>query len=259
MQLYQVDAFSDKIFGGNPAAVVPLDAFRDDAWLLNIAIENNLSETAYLVPRPHGYDLRWFTPGGEVDLCGHATLASAHVLYAHLAYHLPSITFHTRSGILTVERVAPGRYRMQFPADIAYEVKAPLVLTELGLAPEAVLRGKDDFLVVLKNEATVRGFVPDSRLILQLDARGLIITAPGSEVDFVSRCFFPAYGIPEDPVPGSAHTVSAPYWATRLDRSTLEARQLSARGGTLYCEVTPGQVALTGDARTYLIGHLTGA
>ena len=254
--LYQVDAFTDRVFGGNPAAVVPLTAFPDDAWLLDVAVENNLSETAYLVPRPHGYDLRWFTPGGEVDLCGHATLAAAHVLFEHLAYHLPRIAFHTRSGLLTVSRAGDGSYCMDFPVDRPSTVPHPEALKILDLQPVAVLRGKDDYLVVLPDEAAVRAFVPDSARILELDARGLILTAPGEAVDFVSRCFYPAYGIPEDPVTGSAHTVSAPYWAARLERDTLIAAQLSARGGRIHCTLRGERIELRGAARTYLIGHI---
>ena len=254
--LYQVDAFAERLFSGNPAAVVPLAAFPTDDWLQAVAAENNLSETAFFVPRAEGYDLRWFTPNGEVDLCGHATLATAHVLYTHLAYHAARIAFYTRSGVLEVKRTAPGHYRMRFPADRATPIDMPEVVRNFGVPVHEVLRGRDDVLVITENEAAVRAFVPDQQLILQLPARGLILSSPGDAADFVSRCFYPAYGIPEDPVTGSAHTVSAPYWAGRLGKNRLTARQLSKRGGSVDCEVTGQQVYLGGAARTYLIGQL---
>ncbi|MEZ4995213.1 MAG: PhzF family phenazine biosynthesis protein [Saprospiraceae bacterium] len=253
-KLYQVDAFTDQLFKGNPAAVVPLETWLADDTMQAIAAENNLAETAYFIPTTDGYHLRWFTPGIEVDLCGHATLATAHVLFEHLDYEEQQIVFHTRSGPLYVIRSENG-YRMDFPADFSEVIAPPEALVRaLGEIPLEVRKGKDDYLAIFPEEATVRDLQPDFRVLTQLDGRGVIASAPGNEVDFVSRCFFPNAGIDEDPVTGSAHTVMTPYWAGKLNKTTLQARQISARGGNLLCTLDGQRVLLEGRAVTYLEG-----
>lgn len=254
-KLYQVDAFTDQLFGGNPAAVVPLESWLSDDVLQAIALENNLSETAYFVPVEGGFHLRWFTPGMEVDLCGHATLATAHVLFAHLDYAGQQIIFQSESGPLYVNRTAAG-YRMDFPADFAEEITPPEALVKaLGEIPLEVLRGRDDYMAVFPDEATIKKLEPDFRAMMELEGRGVIATAPGNYVDFVSRCFFPNAGIDEDPVTGSAHTVMTPYWADKLQKNSLEARQISQRGGALKCKLNGDRVMLDGQAVTYLEGN----
>lgn len=260
LRQYQVDAFASRIFEGNPAAVCPLDAWLDDALLQAIAEENNLSETAFFVPAGRGFQLRWFTPVREVDLCGHATLASAHVLFEELGYGQPVVAFATRSGELRVERSATG-LRMDFPACRPVVVTPPETLTQaLGRTPVEVL-ASDDYLAVFDSEAEVRALTPDLSLLGQLGLRGVIVTAPGLEADFVSRFFAPKYGVPEDPVTGSAHCALTPYWAGRLSRSVLTARQVSRRGGRLVCELAKDRVLLSGQAITFMTAdiELTGA
>lgn len=257
--LFQVDAFTDRVFGGNPAAVVPLESWPDDALLQNIATENNLAETAFFVPVGQDqFELRWFTPVKEVRLCGHATLATGHVLYHHLGFSGDRIRFRSReAGELTVERLDDG-YRLNFPADQPQpcDVPEPLQLA-LGFTPNEVLAGTDDLLVILEHEDQVLRVDPDMGKLRLLDNRGVIVSAPGNEVDFVSRCFFPAYGIDEDPVTGSAHTLMTPYWARRLGKNDLRARQLSARVGHLHCHLRDDRVWLDGQARTYLVGEMS--
>lgn len=253
---YQVDAFTDTLFRGNPAAVVPLGQWLPEALLQAIATENNLSETAFFAPEDGGYRLRWFTPVTEVDLCGHATLATAHVLYTHLGYTQHSIRFHSRSGLLTVRR-HDRDYTLDFPAARPIEVPCPDALADaLSTRPLAVLADAD-YLVVLPDEAAVRQTVPDLSRLKQLDRRGVILTAPGSDCDFVSRFFAPNYGIDEDPVTGSAHCLLTPYWAGRLGRKTLTARQLSRRGGELRCELVGHRVLISGQAVTFSESILT--
>lgn len=251
LQQYQVDAFAERAFEGNPAAVVPLDVWLPDALMQAIALENNLSETAFFVPEGDGYRLRWFTPGTEVDLCGHATLATAHVLYAHLGHSAPAITFHTRSGALHVSRSGAG-YVMDFPAGRPRVVQAPGALIEgIGCVPlETWADGK--YMAVLKDEAAVRAVTPDAAALMRLDLNGVIVTAPGEETDFVSRYFAPRVGVLEDPVTGSAHCMLAPWWANRLGRNELQARQVSARGGNVGCVVRGDRVELTGNAVTFM-------
>jgi len=248
---YQVDAFATRAFEGNPAAVRPLERWLDDALLQAIAEENNLSETAFFVPTPKGYALRWFTPVREVDLCGHATLAAAHVLFGHLGYAGQVIRFETRSGELSVERQG-GRLAMNFPATPPAPCSAYDILAQaLGERPIEVLAA-DDYLAVFDSEASVRAVTPDLALLGRLDLRGVIITAPGTEVDFVSRFFAPKFGIPEDPVTGSVHCALAPYWAGRLGKTSLTARQVSRRGGSLVCEINGDRVLLAGQAVTFM-------
>lgn len=253
-KLYQVDAFTDKLFGGNPAAIVPLESWLADDVMQRIAAENNLSETAFFVPVAGGYHLRWFTPGIEVDLCGHATLATAHVLFEHLGFSGQQLTFMSRSGPLYVVRAEKG-YRMDFPADFAETVSPPEVLVKaLGVLPLEVRRGKEDYLVIYPDESTVAGLEPDFRVLMELEGRGVVTTAPGYYLDFVSRCFFPNAGIDEDPVTGSAHTLMTPYWAEKLQKKTLQARQISKRGGDLTCTLEGDRVFLEGEAVSYLEG-----
>jgi PhzF family phenazine biosynthesis protein len=248
---YQVDAFATRAFEGNPAAVCPLESWLDDGLLQAIAEENNLSETAFFVPSEKGFKLRWFTPVKEVDLCGHATLATAHVLFDILGYAGQTITFETRSGELIVERKA-GRLEMNFPACPPTPCKLSETLAKgLGQRPVEVL-ASDDYLAVFDSEATVRAITPDMVLLGQLDLRGVIITAPGTDVDFVSRFFAPKFGIPEDPVTGSTHCALAPYWAGKLGKRTLSARQVSKRGGDLTCEIKADRVLLSGCAVTFM-------
>lgn len=255
LKLYQVDAFTSRPFGGNPAAVVPLDSWLPEDKLQAIANENNLSETAFFVPSASGFELRWFTPVREVDLCGHATLATAYVLFDMLGYDQSVIRFETRSGPLFVEKQG-DRLAMDFPADPPEP--SPLIETlvlGLGQPPRAILAGAD-YLAVYDDEATVRAIKPDQNLLAQLDRRGVMVTAPGDTVDFVSRFFAPKYGIPEDPVTGSAHCTLAPYWAERLGKTELEARQISPRVGEISCRVRGDRVTLVGSAVLYLEGSI---
>lgn len=253
---YQIDAFATRAFEGNPAAVCPLESWLDDGILQAIAEENNLSETAFFVPSKKGFELRWFTPVKEVDLCGHATLASAHVIFEILRYTKLAITFETRSGDLFVER--HGKLlKMDFPA----RPPAPCMLSEillkgLGQRPVEVLAA-NDYMAVFDSEATVRAITPDQSLLSQLDLRGVIATARGTDVDFVSRFFAPKSGIPEDPVTGSAHCTLAPYWANKLGKNILSARQVSKRGGNIACEVNSGRVMLSGHAVTFMEAEIT--
>ncbi len=255
--IYQIDAFTSERFEGNPAAVCPLESWLPDSALQDIAMENNLSETAFFVSGGEGvYELRWFTPAVEVDLCGHATLASAHCLFKHLGYTRKHIAFQTRSGLLTVTQEGAG-YMLDFPVDNIEAVVAPSVLREaLSIEPAEVLMGREDFLVVLESEADVAKLSPDFRLLKEVRCRGIIATAPGSTTDFVSRCFYPNAGIDEDPVTGSAHTTMTPYWAERLSKQELTARQLSRRGGQLRCTMLGERVAISGQAVTYLKGAI---
>ena len=255
--IYQIDAFATTQFKGNPAAVCPLDSWLPASTMQAIAAENNLSETAFFVPGGEAdFELRWFTPAIEVDLCGHATLAAAHCLFAHRGFYNNSVTFSSKSGLLTVSR-EDGEYMLDFPADNIESVVAPRVLKEgLGVNPLEVLMGRDDFLVVLGAEQDIVNLNPDFRLLREVRSRGVIVTAPGETTDFVSRCFYPNAGVDEDPVTGSAHTTMTPYWAERLSKQELTARQLSERGGDLRCTMLGERVALTGTAVTYLEGKI---
>jgi len=248
---YQIDAFACRAFEGNPAAVCPLESWLSDDLLQAIAEENNLSETAFFVPSEKGFELRWFTPVKEVDLCGHATLAAAHVIFRILGYERRTIAFETRSGRLRVER-KDNLLEMDFPSLPPRPCPFSETLVKgLGQRPIEILAA-DDYLALFENEAEVRSVRPDHTLLCRLDLRGVIITAPGSEVDFVSRFFAPKYGIPEDPVTGSAHCELAPYWANRLGKDTLRARQISKRGGNIDCQVKADRVFLSGEAVTFM-------
>ena len=251
LKQYQIDAFATRVFEGNPAAVVPLDAWLDDGVLQTIAEENNLSETAFFVPSPNGFHLRWFTPVAEVNLCGHATLATAHVLFEILGYRQPVIIFETRSGELFVERQGPLLV-MDFPAAPPQPCATPDVLVEgLGCRPVETLAAAD-YVCVFETEESIRALTPNFGKLSELDLRGVIVTAPGRDVDFVSRFFAPKLGISEDPVTGAAHCELTPYWAARLGKNRLSARQVSKRGGEIFCEVEGDRVRLAGRAVTFM-------
>ncbi len=251
LTMYQIDAFSERVFTGNPAAVCPLFAWLSDDLLQSIAAEHNLSDTAFFVPEGNGFRLRWFTPAGEVDLCGHATLASAFVLFEHLGYAQQKIEFYTRSGTLVVSRSGDG-LSMIFPAVVAMPCEAPAALVAgLGLKPSAVLEARN-YMAVYEAEEEIRALKPNFVQLSSLDLHAVIATSPGRNVDFVSRFFAPKFGVPEDPVTGSSHCELTPYWSARLGKTSLQAKQLSARGGTLYCELQGAQVILTGRATHYM-------
>ncbi len=257
--LYQVDAFASRRFEGNPAAVCILDAFREDAWLQNLASEMNLAETAFVVRRPDGdFDLRWFTPGVEVDLCGHAPLASAHILWETNVLGSQELArFHTRGGLLTVRRDV-DRIVMDFPSAPAESCGPPEGLDE-AIGSRLVNRAKSrfDYLLELESESAVRNLNPDIRRLAELPVRGVIVTARGDDrYDIVSRFFAPAAGIDEDPVTGSAHCALAPYWAPKLGRNHLLAYQASPRGGEVDVELVGNRVLLGGTAVTVFTGEL---
>ena len=248
----QVAAFAEGPFHGNPAAVCPLQRWLPDSLMQAIAAENNLSETAFYVGREGRYTLRWFTPRCEVDLCGHATLAAGHVVFLHEP-HLDEVEFSSNSGPLIVRRLG-DQLTLNFPVQTACPCPAPGGLEDiLGTTVEACLQGVD-LMVVVADERRVEALAPDSAAVAELPGRGLIVTAPGTEVDFVSRFFAPSCGIAEDPVTGSAHCSLTPYWAERLGRSDLVARQLSARGGRLHCQLVEDRVLISGRVIPYLSG-----
>ncbi|MEQ8442937.1 MAG: PhzF family phenazine biosynthesis protein [Alphaproteobacteria bacterium] len=260
LQIFQVDAFTDRLFGGNPAAVVPLKSWLADDVMQAIAAENNLAETAFIVPLPGqaeaDYELRWFTPVVEVDLCGHATLATAMVLFEKLAYSRASVRFKTRSGVLTA--IAQGdRIELDFPvAEITATVVPDGLAAALGgIEPVGFLRGPKN-MAILSSEAEVRAVEPDLAYIAAM-GKGLIVTAKGDEADVASRFFAPSHGIDEDSVTGSAHTMIVPYWVDRLGgRMQLHCRQVSTRVGDLYCELAGDRVRMAGNARIYLEGTI---
>jgi predicted PhzF superfamily epimerase YddE/YHI9 len=258
LPIYQVDAFTNGLFGGNPAAVCPLQAWLPDATMQAIAAENNLSETAFFVPDGGDYALRWFTPTVEVDLCGHATLASAHVVFRFLEPERESVNFHTlKAGTLAVIRRA-DMLVMDFPSRPASPAPAPPgLLAALGGAPREVLRARD-YLVVYDSAAEIAALDPDLAALAKVDCWAAIVTAPGEDgIDFVSRFFAPKQGVPEDPVTGSAHCTLVPYWAKRLGKVELEARQLSRRGGALRCALNGNRVSIGGRAVVYLEGQIS--
>jgi len=255
LTLYQIDAFTDQVFKGNPAAVCPLTAWLPDELMQSIAAENNLSETAFFVPEEEAYAIRWFTPAAEVDLCGHATLASAWVLFNCLGFEGDRVRFTSRSGPLSVSRDGDGLV-MDFPAHPPHPCTTPIEIVEaFGMTPVECLQ-HDDYLVIFDDEETVLRADPKIDILAGLDSRGVIISAPSDEYDFVSRFFAPAVGIPEDPVTGSAHTQLTPYWAARLGKQQLRAKQVSARGGELNCTLQGERVLIAGHAIKYLQGVL---
>jgi PhzF family phenazine biosynthesis protein len=255
--IYQVDAFTSEVFSGNPAAVCPLDTWIPDTQLQAIAAENNLSETAFLVRNERGFDVRWFTPVTEVALCGHATLASAFVLFVCRKWPEESIRFQTRrSGLLVVKRRG-DLLDMDFPSRPAYRRAAPAGLVEtLGATPKEVLGSAEDLLLVLESEKAVRAVQPDFSALERVECRGVIVTARGDRSDFVSRFFAPRVGVREDPVTGSAHCVLIPYWAGVLRKHDLHAFQVSARGGELFCVHAGERVTISGKAALYMEGAI---
>jgi predicted PhzF superfamily epimerase YddE/YHI9 len=257
--IYQIDAFADAVFRGNPAAVCPLERWLPDATMQSIAAENNLAETAFFVPTTGSagvdYDLRWFTPTIEMDLCGHATLASGWVVFHALDGRSEQVTFGSRSGPLTVRKDG-DRLALDFPARPAAPVAFPPGLDEaLGRRPEQVLKSRD-LMAVYATEADVRAIAPSFDRVAALGTHAVIVTAPGEDVDFVSRFFAPEVGVPEDPVTGSAHCTLIPYWSRRLGKKTLHARQISARGGELFCADLGERVTIAGRAVAYLEGAI---
>jgi PhzF family phenazine biosynthesis protein len=254
--MFQVDAFTGEVFGGNPAAVCVLGDWLEDSRMQAIAAENNLSETAFLVRREGSYALRWFTPRAEIDLAGHPTLASAFVVFEMLEPGVTEVRFETlRSGVLTVRKEGSA-LAMDFPSRPAEPCTAPEALVQgLGVSPAKTLKARDH-LVVLESETAVHAVRPRFDLLETLDSLGVIVTAPGDNCDFVSRFFAPKHGIPEDPVTGSAHCTLIPYWADRLGKKSLHAFQVSARGGELFCEDRGERVCIAGRAVLYLEGQI---
>lgn len=255
--IYQADAFTDQLFGGNPAAICPLTEWLPEELMQSIAKENNLAETAFFVKTDNGYKLRWFTPEYEIDLCGHATLASAHILFSELGYAGNEVHFETmKAGILHVTKDG-DKYTMDFPSRPPIHIEPPIglpgALSEKD--PVEVLRSRD-YILVYESEDDVAEITPDFFALSKMDTLGVIVTAPGKEVDFVSRFFAPGAGIPEDPVTGSAHCNLIPYWAKRLGKNKLHAYQISARKGELWCELKGDRVLMSGKAVTYLKGEI---
>lgn len=256
-KIYQIDAFADKVFSGNPAAVCPLKEWLSEETMLKIAAENNLAETAFYVKKDRQFEIRWFTPTIEVDLCGHATLASAFVLFNYENYAENTIEFYShRSGVLTVSR-SGDFLTLNFPTD---EFEQLALTSEIrscfDVQPTEVFKGKSDFLFVYESESDVINITPDFSVIAKLRGRGAIITAKGNEVDFVSRFFAPQVGVNEDPVTGSAHTTLTPYWAKRLNKTELTAIQLSERKGYLQCKYLGDRVEISGKGKLYLKGEI---
>jgi len=256
LPIYQVDAFADHLFAGNPAAVCPIDAWLSDETMQAIARENNLSETAFFAPEGEQFRIRWFTPTSEVKLCGHATLASAFVYFTHMAPHADRLVLQSLSGPLAVTRQG-DLLTLDFPAVSVAPVEAPHDAESTLGAPIVEAHAADDWLFLVASADAVRSLKPDMRELRGWDKRGVIVTAKGEDCDFVSRFFVPKLGVDEDPVTGSAHTKLAPYWGHRLGKTKLLARQLSSRGGTLHCEVVGDRVKIGGRAVPYLIGTIT--
>lgn len=259
LTIYQLDAFATKLFTGNPAAIVPLTEWISDDLMQKIGMENNLAETAFFVPSPKAkgeFDIRWFTPASEIDLCGHATLASAHVLYHYLNYELPSITFNSKSGPLFISR-SDDTIFLDFPSWVPerVDVYPPEILKSLGNPEIAGVYKHRDYVVELMNEDAVRKCKPDFTLMKSM-RDNLMITAPGKDVDFVSRFFAPYIGIDEDPVTGSAHSQLIPFWSNKLGKMKMLAKQLSQRGGSLVCELRNNRVIMGGSCKFYMKGEI---
>jgi PhzF family phenazine biosynthesis protein len=253
--LYQIDAFASELFEGNPAAVCPLANWLPDEIMQAIATENNLSETAFFIPKEDGYQIRWFTPTSEVDLCGHATLASAYVVFNMLGCQKDKIEFDSRSGILTVMKDNEWLI-MDFPAQPPVACDIPEeIIQAFNIAPVECLRS-EDLIVVFENEIDIESADPDFEPLKKLDLRGVIITATSKHYDFVARFFAPKYGIPEDPVTGSAYTQLAPYWESKLGPKRFTVKQVSPRGGELACEVVGDRVFISGKAVKYMEGKI---
>ena len=256
LKIYQVDAFADKVFSGNPAAVCPLQEWLPAETMQNIAMENCLAETAFYVNEKEGLRIRWFTPTVEVDLCGHATLATAFVLFHHENYQGDKITFNSRSWPLTVTK-SGDTLTLNFPVDSLKEVDSIPALEEgLGVKSLKTFKGKTDYMLVYENEDQIQHMSPDFKMIGKVEARGIIVTAKGKAVDFVSRFFGPQSGGDEDPVTGSAHTSLTPYWAKVLNKTEFSALQLSKRIGKLKCKLLGDRVEISGQAKLYLVGKI---
>ena len=255
--IFQIDAFTTRRFAGNPAAVMPMDVYLEDAVLQAIAAENNLAETAFLVPERGDYRLRWFTPTTEVPLCGHATLASAVVVMERLEPGRKTVVFHSASGPLTVKRTATG-YVMDFPVRLSEPVATPAGLAEaLDAVPIEVFVNEFNYMAVLESPQALRDLAPDMTALVRMDRPGVIVTAAGDGTyDFISRYFAPAKGIPEDPVTGAAHCMLAPYWARRLGKTEFHAFQASQRGGEIICRLVHDRIELEGNCVFYLEGHV---
>ena len=256
LTIYQIDAFAEKAFEGNPAAVVPLQKWLPDSFMQQIAMENNLSETAFFVPVKSGFHIRWFTPKAEVKLCGHATLATAHVLFNHLGFTENEISFDSLSGILNVTR-ENELIVLDFPALAATEtIILESVAKAFHITPKACFKGRDDYMLVFENEQEVLSLQPDFQQLVNAQTRGVICTSKSDKYDFVSRFFAPAVGVNEDPVTGSAHTMLIPYWAEKLGKNELLAKQVSVRGGILHCKLAGNRVKIGGNAITFLAGEI---
>lgn len=256
LSIYQIDAFSTCVFEGNPAAVCPLDEWLPDETMQSIAEENNLSETAFFVPKDDGFHIRWFTPASEVDLCGHATLGSAYVLYNILGYKNEAIQFDSKSGILVVTK-QDDWLTLDFPKQPPVYCETPKEIVEAFSKEPIECMMSEDIIAVFENEIDIESANPDFEQLKKLDSRGVIITAKSMRYDFVARFFAPKYGIPEDPVTGSAYTQLAPYWASKLGKQKFKAKQLSSRGGELYCEILGDRVLISGKATKYMEGKIT--
>lgn len=255
LNIYQIDAFAEKQFEGNPAAVVPLDEWLPDSVMQAIAEENNLAETAFFVPSESGYHIRWFTPNKEVKLCGHATLASAYVLFNILGCKEKVLSFESLSGVLLVSK-SDNLLTLDFPVQPPEACNTPAPLTTgLGKVQLECLK-HDDYVAVFENEEDVLSITPNHEALKQLDLRGVIATAPSSEFDFIARFFAPKFGVPEDPVTGSAYTQLIPYWSGKLGKSKLLAKQVSSRGGKLLCELKGDRVLISGSAVSYMAGSI---
>jgi PhzF family phenazine biosynthesis protein len=256
MKIYQVDAFTDTLFAGNPAAICPLDEWLPDELMQKLGMENNLAETAFFVKlSDDSYHIRWFTPTVEVDLCGHATLAAAYVLFNELGYTGNMIRFQSKSGELVVTRNGE-MITLDFPANPPKPIETPEYLLEgLKINSGKVMFGGWDYVVVLDSQEAVEKLDPDFLTLGKVKARGVTATAKGNDVDFVSRCFFPQSGINEDPVTGSAHTIVTPYWSEQLGKTSLTAKQLSARGGFLQLEIKGDRVLMSGKGKLYMKGE----
>lgn len=256
LKLYQVDAFADRLFSGNPAGVCPLEKWISDDLMQNIAMENNLAETAFFVKEGNKFYIRWFTPVLEVDLCGHATLASAHVIFEYLNYKENIINFISKSEDLFV-RKENNLLILDFPSDIISKVEIPTMLLDgIGIAPTEAYKGVSDYMLVYDNQDQIEKIQPDFKILNQTGSRGIIVTSRGNECDFVSRFFAPGVGIDEDPVTGSAHTTLIPYWHKVLHKTEMTAMQLSKRKGNLKCKYLGERVEIGGKARIYLIGEI---
>jgi PhzF family phenazine biosynthesis protein len=257
LTIYQVDAFAEKVFTGNPAAIIPLENWLEDELMQKIAMENNLSETAFLVKNETGFHLRWFTPEYEIDLCGHATLASAYIIKNFIEPHLAEINFTTEKAGLLKSSAKEGLYTLDFPSRVPQPCETPeQLLKSIGVSTVVEVLKSRDYFVVLPNEDAVNNIEPDFTIMKELDAIGVIVTAKGRSADVVSRCFYPGAGIPEDPVTGSAHCNIVPYWSNKLGKTKLHCKQLSPRGGNLQCELNGDRVLMSGKCVLYMHGEI---